>query len=219
MIISIENFQPTTSQGFIVLEGVNGAGKSTLQRGLKEHFQGERHVVTSFEPGGTPLGQSLRKLLLERSGEPIAPLTEALLFSADRAEHVHTLIRPEIAAGNIVLLDRYYYSTVAFQGYGHGLPITPLLTLSEIATQGLKPDLVLLLDLSPEEGLLRNAGKDEEDRFEDEEIAFHQRIRQGFLELAEQLPEPFAVLDATRPADEILLEAQTLIERVLQAQG
>jgi dTMP kinase len=217
LIVSTKTFTPHACQGLIVLEGVNGAGKSTLQEKIKNHFSATHKVVTSFEPGGTPLGQSLRKLLLEKQSMSISPLAEALLFSADRAEHVRSLIRPQLMSGSLVLLDRYYYSTVAFQGYGHELPIEPLLQLSEIAIQGQRPDLVLLIDLPPEEGLRRNADKEEEDKFEDEELEFHERLRMGFLELAERLPEPFAILDGMKSSEEIFAEAKELVQKVVDS--
>ncbi|MCB0330447.1 MAG: dTMP kinase, partial [Bdellovibrionales bacterium] len=148
-------------------------------------------------------------------GEPRSPLAEALLFSADRAQHVEHLIQPAIQAGKLVLVDRYYYSTVAFQGYGRGYSIETLLSLSDIAIQMCKPDIVLLLDLDPAAGLKRNAEKEEEDRFELEEIEFHTKLRQGFLDLAKNLEEPFAVLDARRAPESILQEAVQYIDRVL----
>ncbi|MCB0321390.1 MAG: dTMP kinase, partial [Bdellovibrionales bacterium] len=139
------------------------------------------------------------------------PLAEALLFSADRAEHVTQVLQPALQEGKTVILDRYYYSTVAFQGYGHQTPIEPLLTLSQIATQGLLPDVVLLLDIEPKLGLERNSDKNASDSFEQEELSFHSRLREGFLALADTLPEPFGIIDAVASQDEVFEQAKRFI--------
>ncbi len=216
MKISYNNFQPQNPKGFIVLEGVNGSGKSTLQKKLNDWATEQgKEVLCTFEPGGTPLGVELRKLLLENKCSERTPLAEAFLFSADRAEHVETVIRPALDRKQLVLLDRYYYSTIAFQGYGHKTPLEPLLTLSETAISGLRPDIVILLDLDPEKGLLRNSDKSESDSFEQEAIDFHTRLREGFLSLADSLPEPFVIIDAELPSDKVFEEAVKLVSKVL----
>jgi dTMP kinase len=200
---------------FIVFDGVNGAGKSTLIASLKEALNTRgQNVTVTREPGATTLGKAIRPILLEKRTEPISSRAEVFLFSADRAQHVDFLLRPALRAGDTVLCDRYFYSTLAFQGYGRELPLRQLELISEIAIDGLLPDLVILLDLDPEEGLRRiKAAKGgvlaeslskgpldparENDALEEEGLAFQNRMRHGFLELARNRPEPFLVLDAS----------------------
>ncbi|MFM1847405.1 MAG: hypothetical protein RL417_879 [Pseudomonadota bacterium] len=205
--------------GFIVLEGVNGAGKTTLQQKIGT-FVAERgiEVVTTREPGAPAVGNEIRTILLTPRGEKLAPTTELLLFAADRAEHVAKLIRPAIARGAAVISDRYYYSTIAFQGYGRGLNRATIDTLNTVAIAGTKPDLTILLDLDAATGLTRTRGRGaagEPDALEHEAIDFHNRIRNGFLELADNLPEPFVVLDARRSPDEIFQAVVPALERWL----
>ena len=216
MRISPEAFSSDRPLGFVVLEGVNGSGKSTLQKGLSNHLS-EKSVphLLSQEPGGTDFGMELRKMLLSNPSTSRSPLAEALLFTADRAEHLEKVIRPALEEKQLVILDRFYYSTIAFQGYGHGHSLKPLLKITEIVLSGIRPDLVILLDLDPEEGLKRNSDKEEEDCFEDEQLEFHRRLRSGFLKLADSLPEPFVVLDANSPKELLLAQATSLIERVI----
>lgn len=211
--------RPTDAAPFIVVEGINGGGKSTLISGLAQWLaiSNISHRCTR-EPGGTPVGQKLRKILLE-SEEPLCHESELFLFLADRAQHVQTLIRPTLNAGTTIVCDRFIYSTIAFQGYGRGLDRSRLLDLNRIATSDLRPDLVILLDLPVEEALRRARARGggesaERDGFELEEIAFHQRVREGFLALADELPEPFLVLDANQSTETLLGEAQAVVNRL-----
>jgi dTMP kinase len=182
---------------FISFEGIEGSGKSTQLQRLARAL-GPAVVVTR-EPGGTPLGQAIRKLLLE--GETPAPLAEVLLFFADRAEHVATVVRPGLEKGLTVLTDRYSDSTLAYQGYGRGLSVEILRALSDTATGGLWPDLTLLLDLDVETGLARAGRRGTTDRLEGEDTAFHDRVRSGYLDLARQEPRRFAIVDGRGTAD------------------
>lgn len=205
---------------FIVFEGVNGAGKSTLIDSLAQHLtHAGASVVRTFEPGATDLGKRIRPLILEAPKGSVSELAELFLFSADRNQHVEKVIRPAIYQGNTILCDRYFYSTLAFQGYGRGLPMDIITEVSNSAIAGVVPDLVVLLDLDPEEGLRRirfsqcsvtstfsKDGGHPKDGFEDEEISFHNRIRSGFLNIAADRPEPFIVLDATRHPKELFEE-------------
>jgi dTMP kinase len=206
MIIDHETFSlsphyskaPGFAPPFIACEGVNGCGKSTLIKNLALQLEGAgRPYVTTREPGGTPLGQELRKLLLEWKGEKKSDLAELLLFAADRAEHADKIIRPALAAGKTVLCDRYLYSTITFQGNGRGISMDWIQQTNALATQGLLPDLVILMDVDPSEGLRRTKARSGqgEDAFEAEELAFHHRIREGFLILARESPVPFLVLN------------------------
>ncbi|YAL83704.1 dTMP kinase [Dermacoccaceae bacterium W4C1] len=201
--------QPSVPRGlFVVFEGGDGAGKSTQLERLEAHLsaRGER-VLRTREPGGTPLGASIRQLLLH--GDEVVPRAEALLFAADRAQHVQTTVRPALARGEVVLQDRYLDSSVAYQGAGRALDAAQVLELSRWATEGLTPDLTVLLDVSPEVGRARRGGTD--DRLEQEADDFHARVREHFLALAAQEPQRYLVLDAGLPADDL---AESIAARV-----
>jgi dTMP kinase len=179
---------------FVAFEGGEGVGKST-QIATAAAWLRElgRDVVETREPGGTPLGGELRRLLLDPAGQ-IAPRAEALLYAADRAQHVDSVIRPALDAGRIVLTDRYVDSTLAYQGAGRGLADTRLVT--GWATGGLVPDLTVLLDLDPVVGLRRAGARATPDRLEAASLAFHEAVRAGFLALAAEAPQRYAVIDA-----------------------
>lgn len=185
---------------FVSFEGGDGAGKST-QVALLGHHLAElgREVVVTREPGGTPLGRELRQAVLH--GEDLDPRTEALLYAADRAHHVASLVRPALERGAVVLTDRYLDSSVAYQGSGRGLGADEVEQLSLWATYGLLPHLTVLLDLDPAVGLARLTG--DPDRLESAGDEFHRRTRQAFLDRAAADPARWLVLDATRPADEL----------------
>ncbi len=206
-------------RGFVVLEGVNGAGKSSLLARLKEYLVGKgvAHRPT-FEPGDTEPGAPLRRILLESWDSSLHPVSELFLFCADRREHVERVIKPSMAANTLVLSDRYYYSTVAFQCYGRGLDRAFVNAANQWATDGVIPDVVLLLDLDEAEGLRRTRQRASGvDSFETQEIDFHKRLRHGFLRIAEELPEPFIVLDAALSPESIFQEAKEVLDRLLLA--
>lgn len=219
MIISLEEISQLEPQGFLVLEGVNGAGKTTVLAKLRQYLtQSGKEIKTTREPGATALGKELRRLLLENCQQRPSSLSEMFLFAADRSEHVCKLIRPALAAGEIVISDRYYYSTIAFQGYGRKLDLEMVYTINQIAIDGMLPDLVILMDLDPLEGLKRaNSRADNEkvkDSFEAEDLEFHQEIRRGFLEIAKQVKEPFYLLDASKSQEQIWAEVKEIIDRL-----
>jgi dTMP kinase len=197
---------------FIVFEGINGCGKTTLLNRLKQHLIDKgKNITSTHEPGATALGGDLRKILLEknRSTYELSPTSELLLFAADRHQHVASVIAPALNENGIILCDRYHYSTTCFQGYGRGLDLSVIDTLNKIATRSLEPDLVLLLDISVEEGLRRTAHRNESahggstDSFESEKNLFHERVRNGYLSVTESSTTPFFVLDAHQSADAV----------------
>ncbi len=197
---------PSQRGRFITLEGIEGSGKSTLARELAGRLRAQGLTVQATrEPGGTPLAESIRGLVLARGEEPMPPSAELLLMFAARAVHVENLIRPALARGEWVLCDRFTDASLAYQGGGRGIDVTQIRALSEVAHPGLTPDLTLLLDLEPAVGLHRARGRgDGGDRFEDEALAFFDRVRRGYLQLAQAEPTRFQVLDGQLPAAGVL---------------
>ncbi|MBU1249794.1 MAG: dTMP kinase [Actinobacteria bacterium] len=197
---------------FLTLEGGDGSGKSTQMGALTEWLEQQgRTVVQSREPGGTDLGLELREIVLHRRGF-IAPRAEALLYAADRAHHIATVVRPALERGDVVIQDRYLDSSVAYQGAGRVLEANEVRDLSLWATEGLLPDLTVLLDLDPAVGRERlTESRTRYDRLEAEEADFHERVRAAYLGLAEAEPERFLVLDATLPVEQL---QQSIRDRV-----
>ncbi|UOY00031.1 dTMP kinase [Blastococcus sp. PRF04-17] len=188
----------------IAFEGGEGAGKSTQVRRLQEWLTNEGLVArATFEPGATPSGAGIRSIVLDRAHTGIAPRSEALLYAADRAQHVNDVLRPALDAGEVVITDRFVDSSLAYQGAGRTIPLDDVRMLSRWATGGLEPDLTILLDLPPEEGLARARGRAAADRLESESLEFHQRVRQTFRALAESAPDRYLVLDARQSPDEL----------------
>ena len=183
-------------------------------RGLSERLRSRgAQVVDTREPGGTPLGTEIRKLLLAWDGDKKSDRAELLLFAADRAEHIDKVIRPSRDAGSWVLCDRFIYSTITFQGHGRGIRRDWIDQANTLATQGFLPDLVVLLDLDPTTARARVEARvgNGRDSFEEEELSFHTRIRNGFLECADTLPTPFLVLDATQSPEELLVRVAQVV--------
>jgi dTMP kinase len=191
---------------FITIEGPDGSGKTTLAGRLAEHLRGAGiATLLTREPGGTAIGERIRSILLEAGAErhELDPATDALLFSAARSRHVVEIIRPALERGEIVISARFSDSTLAYQGYGGGLPLDMLRTIQRIATHGLRPDLTILLDLPVADGLSRKAA--EITRFElTFDLDFHQRVRRGFLEMAAAEPERWAIVDALAGEHDVL---------------
>ena len=197
---------------FITLEGGEGAGKSVQLEALAASLAAQgRNVVTTREPGGTPLGERLRGILLDLDSA-LDPLAEALLFGAARAELVTTIIKPALDRGDFVVSDRYSDSTVAYQGYASGVDLMSIAQINQISTGGLVADLTVLLDLPIEEGLRRSGGSD---RFEAEDAAFHERVRAGYLALAEHDTERWLVVDATQTPEAVTNHILERIETLL----
>jgi len=201
---------------FISLEGIEGCGKTTqleyLSNFLKEHG---RSCVVTREPGGTAIGKKIRSILLDPASKALVPAAELLLYMADRAQHIDSLIKPRLAEGKIVLCDRYFDATVVYQGFARGLDTGFIRDLHRIIFKDLKPDITLLLDLPPRIGLARawqelDSGNrsDAESRFEEEAISFHEKVRAGYLELARVEPGRFIIIDASRPIDAVQADIQ-----------
>jgi dTMP kinase len=194
----------TEQQGrFIVFEGGEGCGKTTQIHLLKPWLESQASILITREPGGTDLGGQIRRLLLEPTDEAMNSRTELLLYAADRAQHVEHCIRPALAAGQLVLCDRYTDSTIAYQGYGRGIDRGLIDQLNHIATGGLVPDLTLWLDLDVTVGLQRAQARGQADRMERADLAFHQAVREGFTEIAAANPERIVRIDADRPVEDV----------------
>jgi len=190
---------------FIVFEGIEGAGKTTQAKNLYEYLNstGKNSVLTR-EPGGTKTGKKIREILLSDTDEIFPPKAELFLYEADRNFHVNNVIKPNLENGINVICDRYVYSTLAYQGYARGLDINLIKTLNDIATDGVYPDIVFLIDIPVEVSLQRLGNK--KDRIEKEDTDFHKRLREGFLKIAEENKKLFHIIDGTKKPDEIFNE-------------
>ena len=208
---------------FVTFEGIEGSGKTT-QIAFAGDFlrsQGVPCVVTS-EPGGSALGGELRRLLLESGAPSIAERAELFLFAADRAQHVDEVILPGLKEGKVVLCDRYCDATIAYQGYGRGLDRDMIDQVNSYAARSLKPHCTLLFDMPPEEGLHRvrhravdsSLTEGSQDRFEQERLAFHRRVRQGYLALAEEEPHRFRIVDAAAGMEEVSEKVRNILSEI-----
>lgn len=186
---------------FITFEGIEGCGKSTQAQRLAERL-GSRALLTR-EPGGTPIGLAVRKVLLDPASRGMSPVTELLLYFADRAQHVAEVVRPALARGLVVLCDRHVESSLAYQGYGRRLPLGAIRALAELATGGLRPDTIVLFDVPVELGLARARERGAQDRLEAEVLEFHQRVSAGYEALVAQEPERWLRVDGSGPADAV----------------
>lgn len=210
-----------SSPCFITLEGGEGSGKSTQLKRLAQTLEQAGHPLTiTREPGGTAIGQDIRRLLLSEKSSHLDPKTELLLYAADRCQHVEEVLRPALTQGHIVLCDRYQDSTTVYQGLARGLNEQWIKACSELATGGLKPDLTLLLDISPELGLVRSQKRlqseaKDEGRFEQEALSFHQKVREGFLALAAQEQTRFHVFDASQSVEALHQEIVEVVKKRL----
>ena len=196
---------------FITFEGPDGCGKTTQMKLLAEYLEKKgEEVVLTREPGGKGLGEKVREILLNYDGE-VSDRCESFLFLADRAQNIDIIVNPAVKAGKIVLCDRHIDSTVAYQGYGRGLDIERINMLNNLATNGKKPDLTFVFDVDVETSMKR-VGK-EKDRMERAGIDFHNRVRQGYLELAKQEPQRIKVIDATKSIEEIHDEVINILKK------
>ena len=199
---------------FITLEGIEGSGKTTqLEHIIKFMNDGNYEYVVTREPGGTEIGKKIRAILLNPDTKDLNSLTELLLYAADRVQHVKEIILPSLESGKTVICDRFFDATTVYQGFARGLDIEMIRKLHEFILGGLKPDITLLFDLSPETGLKRawsqitSGGRSGlETRFEKEKISFHEKIREGYLKIAESEPERFHIIDASKNINQVKKE-------------
>ena len=209
---------------FITLEGIEGSGKTTQIRRLVEFLEDKGvDCVTTRQPGGTQIGENIRSILLDPANSALEPLAELLLYMADRAQHINELIRPALKHGKTVVCDRYFDATMVYQGFARGLSIELIGKLHQLLFDDLKPDVTLLLDLSPQVGLERawqqlNNGQrsGDESRFEAEAVAFHEKVRAGYLELARFEPERFRIIDAAQTQNEVFAAMRKIVSSFLK---
>jgi len=208
---------------FITFEGIEGSGKSTQIALLAKYLtlSGTRITLTR-EPGGTPIGDQVRKILLDPANRMLDPTAELLLYAASRAQHLHEVILPRLAEGTTVLCDRFSDATLAYQGYGRGLDREMIRTLDRIVTTGMRPDLTLLFDINSSVGITRARGRNDsrgleaEARFENEELAFHDRVRQGYLALAAQEPDRIRIVDGAGTPEAVQERVRKIADGLLR---
>ena len=197
---------------FISLEGIEGTGKSTQAKLLSDYLKEKGfEVVLTEEPGGTQIGLRIRELLLSVEHKGMTAVTELLLYNASRSQHIREIIVPAISSGAIVITDRFTDSTIAYQGFGRGIDLSLINSIDLIATERLRPDITILLDLDAEVGLKRNKGINKTDRLELEDLEFHQRVRNGYHNLAEKEPERIKLIDASAGIQEIHSRISSII--------
>lgn len=207
---------------FITFEGIEGSGKSSQLTLLTEHLRSNHRAVTlTREPGGTPIGDQVRKILLDPGNKALDPSAELLLYAASRAQHLQEVIRPALESGAIVLCDRFSDATIAYQGYGRGLDLTMIHVLDRLVTAGMRPDLTIVLDVEAAVGLARAharnnlQGLEAEARFENEALTFHERVRQGYLALAREAPDRMKIVDAALPPLRVQEKIREIVDQCL----
>lgn len=206
----------------IVIDGGNGAGKGTVLKTVEAYLRAiDIEPVMTREPGGTPIGEKIREVILSKDTPEMFDVTELMLFAAVRAQHVREKILPAIAAGKVVVSDRFDSSTISFQHYGRGISMDLIRQLNDIALDGFQPDITIILDLDPVVGLERvRARGDQFDRLEKEDIEFLQRAREGYLAQARENPDKFVIIDASRPLERVVADTLAAVEkRVLPVAG
>jgi len=204
---------------FITFEGPDGSGKSTQCKLLAEYLESlGQSVLLTREPGGTEISLQIRQVIMDLKNKSMQPTTEFLLFSAARAQLVREKIKPHLDNGGIVIADRYYDSSLAYQGYGHGLSLDTIRAITAFATDSLKPDLTLLLDIDSEAGLRRRQTPGAEwNRLDDYALAFHQRVRQGFFALVQADPQRWRTLNADQPVETLQADVRKAVQERLGA--
>ena len=205
---------------FITLEGPDGSGKSTLIKGLRKHFNNKGiEFISTREPGGTTIGEKIRDLILDDENTKMGGETEALLYAASRAQHIHEKIQPALKEGKIVLCDRFLLSSLAYQGVGRQLGIDRVKMINDFGIRGVNPDLVLFLHIDSEKTLSRKTAYMGGDRLEQEGIEFHKRVYEGYMELLELYPENIKIIDARKSIKQVLEASIEEIESLLNKKG
>jgi len=205
---------------FLSIEGPDGSGKTTQARLLADHLRQAGHdVLLAREPGGTPIGDQIRQVLFSLDNKGMSPESEFLLFSASRAQLVREVLRPHLQRGGVVVCDRFADSSLAYQGYGHGLELQMVQAVTRLATGGLRPDLTVLLDLPAEDGLARRKQGGRWNRLDDYDLEFHQRVRQAFLGLAAAESTRWVTVDGRPAVEEVQREIQRVVDPRLAARG
>ena len=200
---------------FITFEGGEGAGKSTAIKRIVEKLTSEGYeIVLTREPGGTPIAEEIRNVILDKKNTAMDPRTEALLYAASRRQHLVEKVIPALKEGKLVLCDRFLDSSLAYQGGARGIGIDTVYNMNLFATEGMLPDLTILFDIKPEEGLARIAANSqrEDNRLDVEKLTFHNKVRDSFHELAKKFPERFVIVDASKTPDEVFEDAYKAIE-------
>lgn len=206
------------SKGYLItFEGIEGSGKSSQMAALAESLEQKGYkVLKTREPGGSKLGERIRKLLLDARHEDMAPKTELFLYLASRAQHLKEVILPALQEAKVVLCDRFSEATLAYQGYGRGLELDKIKTLLRYSTDGRRPDLTLLLDVEARRGLMRIGHRTSKDRLDRERIEFFEKVRQGYLRLAEMSPQQIIVIDANRDFDKVAAQIKEIVQGFLE---
>jgi len=201
---------------FITLEGPDGSGKSTMLKLIEEYLKDNKiDYITSREPGGTKIGEDIRKIILDVDNKNMSNETEALLYAASRAQHVSEKILPAIEEGKLVLCDRFLLSSLAYQGVGRDLGIDEVKLINDFGTKGLVPDLILFFHVNPEVTLMRKTKNLGGDRLEQEGVNFHNKVYNGYMELLDKYPENIELIDATKPIDQVLEQALSKIQKII----
>ncbi|HEY8345697.1 MAG TPA: dTMP kinase [Symbiobacteriaceae bacterium] len=204
---------------FLTFEGMDGSGKTTQLKLLLEYLESRGiDFVFTREPGGTPLAERIRELLLDPAHAGMSVVAEALLFAAGRTDHVNRVIRPALEAGKVVICDRFVDSSLVYQGYAGGLPLEFLIQINEMATGALKPHRTIVLDIDPVLALQRKNGE-AADRIEQKDLWFHQQVREGYRELARMEPRRIKLVDASGPVEEVQRRIRSLVDEVLPARS
>mgnify|MGYP002545312105 CR=1 FL=1 len=202
---------------FISVEGPDGSGKSTQIKNIRQFFKDKGiDIVFTREPGGTAIGERIRDVILDRQYQEMCPMTEAMLYAAARAQHVHQVIKPALAQGKIVICDRFVDSSIAYQGAARGLGTGRIMEINSFALCGIMPDMTLFFDLPPEKGILRKKNEHELDRLEAEKIDFHKKVYAGYKKLCKDYPERIEVIDADDTVENVHNNVIEAVDRLLK---
>jgi len=202
---------------FITIEGPDGSGKSTITKLLSSYLIDKGYnIVLTREPGGTKISEDIRKIILDNANTDMSYVTEALLYAASRAQHVHEKIIPAINKGKIILCDRFVLSSLVYQGIGRGLGVEKVKEINDFAIQGIEPDLILFFDINPEIALNRKTRRNKGDRLEREDLTFHKKVYEGYLSLKEIYGNKLKTIDASKTKEETFAQVRNVVDKLLQ---